>query len=251
MVRIISWNIYCIPFFGGCEKKHLENVSQYVKYLSHYADIMIFTECFTPVAKQSIMKSLQKWSSTPIQRENFTVDSGVLIVWRKNKFVSNQTIHQITYKSCCLFDCLSDKGAIHVSLSTPKNDSLHIIGTHMQSWEVPIICNGVRKSQMNSLRIMYDNLEFHGNIKPNEPVIFAGDFNKNILRGISADLEAFNISCLESDCNTHSLGRLDHFFIRNYPISKCKQLFSHIIILNQMPNPSDHEAIYMKVDFKP
>ena len=28
-------------------------------------------------------------------------------------------------------------------------------------------------------------------------------------------------------------------------------LLPYIIILNQMPNPSDHEAIYMKVDFKP
>ena len=223
-------------------------MSQYVNYLSQYADIMVFTECFTPVAKQAIMKSLQKWSSTPIQRENFMMGSGVLIVWRKNKFVQDQTIHQITYKSCCQFDCLSDKGAIHVSLRTPKNGNLHIIGTHLQSWEIPIICNGVRKSQMNSLRIMYDNLEFHGNIKPNEPVIFTGDFNQNILKGISPDLKAFNISCLGSNCNTHSLGRFDHFFIRNYLISKDEQLFSRVIRLNQMPNPSDHEAIYLNID---
>ena len=249
MVRIISWNIYCIPLFGECGKDHLENVSRYVNYLSQYADIMVFTECFTPDAKQAIMKSLQKWGSIPIQRENFTVDSGILIVWRKNKFVQDQIIHQITYKSCCLFDCLSDKGAIHVSLRTPKNDNLHIIGTHMQSWEVPIICNGVRESQIKSLQVMYENLEFYGNIKPNELVIFAGDFNQNFLRGISEYLEAFNISCLGSNCNTHFLGRLDHFFIRNYPISKCEQLFSHVIRLNQMSNPSDHEAICMNIDF--
>ena len=247
MVRIISWNIYCIPIFGRCGKKHLEKVSQYVKYLSQYADIMVFNECFTSRAKRAIMKSLQKWDSTPIQRKNITVDSGILIVWRKNNFVRDSTMHKITYKSCCQFDCLADKGAIHVSLRTPKNGPLHIIGTHMQSWEIPIICNGVRESQIKSLRVMYEKLKLRANIGHNEPVIFVGDFNQNIFKGY---LEAFNISCMERNCNTHSLGQLDHFFIRNYPISKCEQLFSRVIRLNQMSNPSDHEAIYMNVDFR-
>lgn len=122
-------------------------------------------------------------------------------------------MHEVTYKNCCQFDCLAHKGGLHVPFETAGGHGFHIVATHMQAYELPLLCNGVRLQQTTDLGHMVDRLEARGTIPHTQPVIFAGDFNEASSAVFESKLGATWVQC-EKDCKTHNYGEFDHFYAR-------------------------------------
>ena len=255
-VGIISYNIHCVPVTGGCPTGHLDTVAYYVSRLAseHDASIIVLNELFVERARTSMLYRLRKsgveWQMTRVAntpRVGPLASSGVAIAWRPDKVVRTGKMHEISFKGCCQFDCLAYKGAIHVPFRTTGGARFHVVGTHMQAWEIPMACSGIRDGQSEQLGNMVSALQNRGTVHPDEPVILAGDFNESATEGMESRLGASHVSC-EGNCRTHAHGEFDHFFVRAPAsfMSKCSSYTS--VGVSGMSNPSDHRPIFMKVE---
>lgn len=252
MVVVVSWNVHCVPVAGGCSKHHVRNVAKYAARLvqEHGAQVLVLNEIFLPRVRAQILKALRNtssrrsWNMTPIANSAGVaplVGSGVVIAWR-NDLQKSGSMHEITYKTCCQFDCLSHKGGLQLPLKTRKGRRFHVVGTHMQAWEIPLICGGVRDQQSSGLGNMANNLEQAGHIRAGEPVLFAGDFNEKHSVAMEKRLGAKHVTCTDG-CRTHSHGEFDHFYLRGGG-TKCGQGISFKAIrVPGTSNPSDHLPI--------
>lgn len=254
-IGIISYNIHCVPVAGGCPTGHLDIVASYVSRLTqdHDISIIVLNELFVGEAREAILKQLRAgdilWQMTRVAntpRVGPLASSGVAIAWRPDRVVRTGKMHEISFTGCCQFDCLAYKGAIHVPFRTLRGNRFHVVGTHMQAWEIPMACSGIRDGQSEQLGNMVSALQKRGTVHPDEPVIMAGDFNESATEGMESRLGASHVSC-EGNCRTHAHGEFDHFFVRA-PASFMSQCSSYTSVgVSGMSNPSDHHPIFMKV----
>lgn len=255
-VGIISYNIHCVPVAGGCPTGHLENVAAYVNSLAieHDASIFIFNELFVTDARTVLLNRLREggvvWQMTKVANTPNVgplASSGVAVAWRPDRVIRTGKMHEIAFKGCCQFDCLAYKGAIHVPFRTMDGHRFHVVGTHMQAWEIPMACAGIRDGQSEQLGNMVSALQSRGTVHSGEPVIMGGDFNETATEGMEARLGASHVSC-EGNCKTHASGEFDHFFVRadHSFLSRCSSYTS--VNVSGMSNPSDHLPIFMQVD---
>ena len=249
-VTIATFNIHCIPKFS-CSIGHLRSVGQYIKKLvaRHKIDVFIFTEVFIPRALQAVREALQSVGSWKTSTPNFTalrVPSGVVIAWDTatvrraqwqdvspnlpNKLIP---VKHIVYRRCCQFDCLSLKGAIHMPLVRKKNGRVfHVIGTHLQAWEIPYICKDVRVSQMLALGDFCTKLKKQF---PDDPIFSGGDFNVPPETKLWGEVIAPKEPTYEKEI-------LDYFYLIQHGGKKPQ---AHVTSV--LPSPSDHVAVYMNV----
>ena len=253
-IRIATWNFHCIPVPFGCPADHIEKVARYAQKLvqEHDIDILVLNEAFVAQARDDILASLRQvgpWNATPSDSTGPThVGSGVVVAWRKDRLRIVGNTHKMTYSNCCQFDCLSQKGGLHLKLKTLQNVPFHVVATHMQAWEVPLLCNGVRQTQIGALKSMVEKLKQRGNIGPEEPVIFVGDFNEEPSPEFESGLGADHVTC-EGACQTHEIGQVDNFYLQGGDRAWRQSLRSRIVHAKHMDNPSDHEPLMMKIQF--
>ena len=257
MVVVISWNVHCVPVAGGCSENHVRTVAKYAARLAkqHDAQVLVLNEIFLPRVRAQILKALRNtakdytWNMTPIANSAGTaplVGSGVVIAWRGD-LKKDGSMHEIAYKTCCQFDCLSYKGGLQLPLRHPDGGRFHVLGTHMQAWEIPLVCDGVRDQQSNALGSMASQLEGAGHILPGEPVLFAGDFNEKHSAAMEARLGAKHVTC-ESGCATHSHGEFDHFYLRGGGVTRAQGMSFRAVRAAGASNPSDHLPILTNLD---
>jgi endonuclease/exonuclease/phosphatase family metal-dependent hydrolase len=252
MVNIATWNFHCIPVPLGCPKHHIDDVAEYAKALAeeHDLSILVLNEAFVSHARDAILRSLRKvgpWRATPSDAKGPThVGSGVVIAWRKDRVSMVGNTHVITYNSCCQMDCLSQKGAVHAMFRTRENATFHVMSTHMQAWEIPVLCDGVRKSQIDALKSMADELRRRGTIAPGQPVIYVGDFNEPPSEVFEKGLGADHVTCV-GNCQTHALGEIDNFYLQGGTREWRQTPRSRIVHATGLRNPSDHEPLMMKI----
>jgi len=255
-VGIISYNIHCVPVVGGCPTGHLNAVAAYVNRLAtdNDASILVLNELFVKDARAVLLKRLREggvmWQMTPVANTphvNLLASSGVAVAWRPDRVIRTGKMHEIAFKGCCQFDCLAYKGAIHVPFRTLEGHRFHVVGTHMQAWEIPMACTGVRDGQSEQLGNMVSALQKDGTVHPSEAVILAGDFNENATEGMESRLGASHVAC-RGECRTHASGAFDHFFVRADEsfLSRCSPYTT--VGVSNASNPSDHLPIFMKVD---
>lgn len=251
MVTVASWNIHCIPVLGGCAQNHIEKVSQYATRLvqEHDAQVLVLNEVFLPRVRAEMLHSLRRdtgrtWNMTPIANSTGVaplVGSGVVIAWRDDLKKAG-SVHEVAYKECCQFDCLSHKGGLQLPLRDSGGNRFHVVGTHMQAWEIPVLCDGTRARQALTLGNTVTRLEEAGHIRPVEPVLLAGDFNEKHSVAMERRLGAKHVVC-EGDCRTHSEGEYDHFYLREGDQEKVQHASFRKVSVGGLSNPSDHAPI--------
>ena len=255
-IGILSYNIHCVPVPGGCPVGHVHAVAEYVDQLAAAKDasIIVFNELFVPRTRTALLQKLRaggvQWQMTPVANTPSTgplASSGVAVAWRPGRVFRTGKMHEISFKGCCQFDCLSYKGAIHVPFRSPSGERFHVVGTHMQAWEIPVVCDGIRNGQSEQLGDMVSALQDRGTVGSGEPVLLAGDFNESASEAMELRLGASHISC-EGNCLTHQYGQFDHFFVRSDMafLSRCSSYAATGV--PNVPNPSDHAPIFMYVD---
>ena len=257
-VGVISYNIHCVPVAGGCSAGHIDRVGKYLRHLLDQkprVGVVVLNEIFLERARKALLRHMRSsgrsWQMTPVANTpsmGVLASSGVVVAWRPDLVVRTGRMHEITFRRCCQFDCLAYKGAIHVPLRTLEGDRFHVVGTHMQALELPGLCAGVRDSQTEHLGKMVRSLERSGSVGSGEPVLLAGDFNESSSEAMETRLGASHMSC-EGDCRTHAHGEFDHFFLRagDSFMSRCSSY--RALRSTGVSNPSDHDPIYMSVDF--
>ena len=144
--------------------------------------------------------------------------------------------HKITYRNCCQFDCLAAKGALHVPFMIADSIRFHVVATHMQAYEIPLLCNGVRRTQVDALNSMVELID-SGKIPRNEPVLYVGDFNEAPSPEFAAALNASHVPC-DGPCVTHKIGQVVLYLQAEVPVCR-------IVHASNLSNPSDHEPLLM------
>lgn len=262
MVVLLSWNVHCVPVAGGCPTSHIKRVADYAARLAaeHGVSVFVLNEIFVESMRTAILGALREtghvWNASPIANSNHVyplAGSGVVVAWRSdghNAVRKQGHMHEMTYKNCCQFDCLAHKGGLHVPFATSAGHSFHVVATHMQALELPLICSGVRAKQTSALGGMVNKLEAAGTIPLSEPVVFAGDFNEASSKSFEARLGATWVQCAAGDCRTHtSGGEFDHFYARQRSPKACTVQPFRMVRVNGMSNPSDHVPIRTKLAF--
>ena len=252
MVTMITWNFHCVPVPPfGCPVGHLERVAEYAAALvrEHDPDVLVLNEAFVALARDTILESLRRvessWRATPSDcKGRAQVGSGVVVAWRGDRFSQTGSTHKITYRNCCQFDCLAAKGAIHIPLISSDSSRFHVVATHMQAYEIPLLCDGVRRTQVEALNSMVETLMESGKIPAGEPVVYVGDFNEEPSQEFAGALNASHVTC-EGPCITHSIGQVDNFYIRDDARSDPLAARSKIVHAPGLANPSDHEPLMM------
>ena len=250
-MKIITWNFHCVPVPPfGCPKNHIEKVSAYAAALvkEHDADVLVLNEAFVAAARDAILEALRRvgpWNATPSDCKNAAqVGSGVVVAWRKDRLRPTGSTHKITYRNCCQFDCLAAKGALHLPLKLRGGPRFHVVATHMQAYEIPLLCDGVRRTQVDALNSMVESLQKSGKIPRGEPVLYVGDFNEDPSPEFSTALNASHVTC-EGPCITHSIGQVDNFYLRGGSSVSSRTMRSRIVHATGLSNPSDHEPLMM------
>lgn len=257
MVVVVSWNVHCVPVAGGCPKHHVRKVAKYASRLvdQHGAQVLVLNEIFLPRVREAILSDLRSrskraWNMTPIANATGVqplVGSGVVIAWRDDLRKAG-SMHEVTYQTCCQFDCLSHKGGLQLPLKDAEGHRFHVLGTHMQAWEIPLVCGGVRDQQARTLGEMVSKLERSGHVLPNEPVLLAGDFNEKHSEGMETRLGAKHVQCVDG-CKTHAHGEFDHFYLRGGSSVSPEKLSFRAASVPGVRNPSDHAPIVTEMKF--
>jgi len=176
-INVLSYNTHCVPF--ATTENHIDNIVAYVGQVvdKYNVSIIALSEIFQPWVRKSILQKLSgalpgSWKASPeINTPNsaLSVSSGLLILWKSGAVERDGPMHTIVYNNCCQLDCFSQKGALHVPLRIGEK-ILNIVHTHMQAWEIPVVCNGVRDGQFRQISNALKKL-------PSENTLIVGDFN--------------------------------------------------------------------------
>ncbi len=169
-LKILTWNIYMLPR-QIMYTHQLQRADSIVKRLHEQnPDIIILQEVFDQKAKNILVKGLQKnypYYVGPGYKRLFKLSSGVM-VFSKFEIDCEDMVH---YKDCKAVDCWAKKGGLFADIKLKNNQSIHIIGTHMQSkkgW----LYDQIRNKQLKLIKSLAEV-----NKQTDVPIIFAGDFN--------------------------------------------------------------------------
>ncbi len=168
-LKILSWNIYMLPYlslFNG-NKKRAEQIGEKL-YNSEY-QIIVFQEAFSSVCRGIISKKLRKnypYQYGPANKKHapFRTNSGL---WIASKIPLEQ-LDEITFSISKGYDAVAKKGAAIFSGKYNGAD-FQLITTHLQAEEV----HEIRHKQITEMR---ENLLNKYN-SPFVPQIICGDFN--------------------------------------------------------------------------
>lgn len=175
-VRVGSYNIHCVPPFG-CPVNYLEEVAAYVVGLvqRQRLDVLVINEAFRSKVPTILLRHLRRhcgdWASTPYSSGGVLPGSGVLIMWNRDSVQRDGRIMETTFNKCCQTDCFARKGGSCVSF-VKQGRAFAVVATHLQAYEIPRLCDGVRNTQIKALRKLRDRLPV------NMRGIYVGDMNQ-------------------------------------------------------------------------
>ena len=224
-LAILTYNVHCMPGeIYSYEEDRMANVIHYLEQMAkkYTLDVIVLCEAFHPQFQKQFKTAFAGWHVGNVlnQRQvadlhmtlmppfiwaNMQVNGGVIIATRLQPLSS----HSIEFSQSCQFDGLAAKGVLHVQIQ--KDDQMvHVFGTHMQSFEVPVLCDsGVRASQFAEFQNMVKELTADGIIKKDHIVLYLGDFNESLApeNALSAKVVRCKKSC---SCSTFDARQLDY-----------------------------------------
>ena len=242
MVRFLTYNVHCVPAVG-CAPGHLQNVARSVQEMVRRdgPSVIVFTEVFVRRAHRALVDALNevgRWESTrPPFEGGKRVPAGVMVSW-DTATVSRDNdapVTSTTFSRCCQIDCLSRKGAVHVPLVRRADARrFHVVGTHMQSWTMPMVCGSVRDSQLAELGRFCVAI---GDEFPGRAIVVAGDFNTPP-RALAWGTP------VAPDEGTRGRKVRDYFYIvGDQSAATAALLTAEVAVLSA--NPSDHRPVVM------
>lgn len=192
--RIGSYNIHCVPPFQ-CSVNYLDQVAAYVVTLvrNQSLDVLVINEAFRSKVPSILLRHLRThcgdWASTPYSSGGLLPGSGVLVMWNRNTVQRDGRIMETTFKKCCQTDCLAQKGGTGVSF-VKNGRAFAVVATHLQAYEIPGLCDGVRNTQIEALRRLRDRFS------PNMRGIYVGDMNQAPDSSMYKVLGAEKVPCI-------------------------------------------------------
>ena len=143
----------------------------------------------------------------------------------------------IVFRDCCQFDCLSYKGAALVQCTLPSGRTVDVLGTHLQSWQLP--CGAVRDRQLAEIRALV-----RARARPGVPVIFAGDWNEPDQGVLAAGLACPGRPVLPCPYEGETYGGMGIDHILYGPDGDVPQVGRAEVVPIPAPAFSDHRAVF-------
>jgi hypothetical protein len=171
-------------------------------------DVVVFCEAFDSTARELLVAGMK---AQGFLYETRAVGAGASFLSSKKAIDSGcfamsrfpiYAFQERTFGSVAAGDDrMADKGVLYFQVRLPTRDgegdehanqSVHIVGTHLQAWETPTAV-ATRSSQLQLVREFVDALE----LPHDEPVVIMGDMNVNNCAGDASEyksmLEALDV----------------------------------------------------------
>lgn len=258
-LRILSWNIYCLPakaIGNPGATKRAPFIGQLLATEDY--DVIVFQEAFHPKARGIILRELG--DAYPYQIGPVTPSTGFKTndgIWILSRWPM-RFVRAVRFDRSKLPDWFSRRGATLVEIDR-DGFVFHILGTHLQSGA------GERRDavRLHQARTIASDL-IAPEAQPGIPLILCGDFNTNNLNTIQPMLDLFGASIVsvagpqEHTWPMPGHGRkrkfLDHIWIRHNGYSPkhaecCIRAFTHPFTLRNrtLTSLSDHYAVELLV----
>ena len=252
-VYVLTYNIHCVPL--QCTVNHLQRVCAYLtatldrlKQEGRRVAVVLLNEIFLKRAVQRLKATFRRrnqrrnqshgeeqWKYLEPTAPGFiTVGDGLACFWDSQLAQRSGVADRIVYTKACQMDRLSRKGCLAQKFQFAGGLVVDIFATHMQAWEVPVLCRGVRQSQRE---------ELHNFVQQRGSAYYAiiGDLNENDPKKLAFLGTVAN--CEGGACQTYGSQRYD-YLISNMPDSTTDVLRDRGL---QPTNPSDHCAVLCKL----
>ena len=199
-------------------------MAQIIAYLvrmvkKYKIDVIVLCESFHPRFQNLFKKTFAGWHVGDVLNPRQIAEVGLTLVppfvWGKMQVnggvliatrLQPQSSHSIEFSQSCQFDGLAAKGVMHVQVE--KEDQIvHVFGCHMQAFEIPVLCAGVRASQFAEFQAMVQEMSTQGIIKKDHVVLYVGDFNEPVAPEDALSAQAVRCS---GSCSTFAAQQLDY-----------------------------------------
>ena len=234
-MKVFAYNTHCVPHVTT--KRHVDRVCEFVRRVVEQdgVDVVALSEIFRPWVRRRVLRNLGntlpgKWKASPVVNEgNIVVSSGLLVLWR-SPVVRDGSMHSVQFGKCCQMDCFSRKGALHLPLRKGA-ETLHLVHTHMQAWEIPCVCSGVRDSQFRQIEGLF------ARIPADQPQLVVGDFNEEPNQSFA---DALGLQTPSKRLETFEDKFFDHAYFRNVTPSM------RLAKVGDDFGPSDHKGVLLE-----
>ena len=238
-MKVFAYNTHCVPYVTSSQ--HVDNICAFVRNVveQENVDVIALSEIFRPWVRRRVLRNLAdlpgQWKASPIVNEgNVVVSSGLLVLWRA-PVVRDGSMHSVQFGKCCQMDCFSRKGALHIPLAKGA-EVLHLVHTHMQAWEIPCVCSGVRDSQFRQIEGLF------ARIPADQPQLVVGDFNEEPNQAFAS---ALRLNTPAQRLETFEDKFFDHAYFRNVVPG------IRLAVVNGDYGPSDHKGVLFETAASP
>ena len=149
-------------------------------------DVFVFSEAFDEESRKLLINGLNqigyKYFTPNVGRRGTIQQDGGVFIMSKWPIIFNSSF---VFKDCSGTDCLAQKGVVYVKIK--KFEKIYnIFGTHTQAWSNN---HNIRVKQFKEM------IEFKNKFKipKNEPVIYSGDLNVDMIRFPEQEIECRKI----------------------------------------------------------
>jgi endonuclease/exonuclease/phosphatase family metal-dependent hydrolase len=160
-IKVLVFNTWGVPLITE-DHQRFPNTMKQIEELN--PDVVVLTEVFTKKGKRNFISTQYPHQAQGGRAFPRPVGSGLRIL---SKFpIHNRAT--LTFNNCKKSDCLSKKGAVLVTLTSPTGKLFNLVATHLNS------AGGAetRNSQLNQLARFAEDYE-----DAQAPTLIAGDFN--------------------------------------------------------------------------
>jgi endonuclease/exonuclease/phosphatase family metal-dependent hydrolase len=201
--NIVQYNTFARPYLlsHDGQKERLERIPEALAKLNNGSvDVITLCEVFFQVENELCSNMLRKFEdygfkhhTRVLEGTGFEFPGAVMMVSKWPLRPADGQMH--VYRDACDgSDCLAAKGVLYAAVDKTENGvtkTFHVFATHMQAWENEKAVEA-RNKQASQMTEFVKQM----NIPSNEPVLFAGDFNVDLVRyaqefkGLSEILDA-------------------------------------------------------------
>ncbi|PAA47591.1 hypothetical protein BOX15_Mlig027641g1 [Macrostomum lignano] len=186
-LTIVSYNVFARPYLVSHDGQRERTCRIPRALLAEVpgADAIVFQEAFQPgcLADSSDTFSLRgllrsygfnySTRTVGVRRWGLRINGGVFVASRWPILQQAQAVYLNAHPGSA--DSLANKGVVHAKIDK-LGSAFHLFGTHLQAEDGPEF-DAYREKQADELHRFAQSRQ----ISPNEPVIFAGDFNADLL----------------------------------------------------------------------
>ena len=254
MIKILSWNIACLPeninTFKN-NKNRLKGIMKFIEYKN--PDIICLQEVFTLQSRILLKDFLKKLSYNLYfsPKTNILLNGGLLIASKYDII----DIDNVTFKNSLGEDVLSYKGIIYIKIKY-NNNYINIFNTHLNN-EEPLYClyksniGKIIKYQLNEF-LEYFYSKIRDNI--NNIYILTGDFNlpfnskyyKCFMNKLKKKINIIKNKneIITDNKNNIQIDYINTCFHKNFKYNKNFKIYTY----SQFSKLSDHNPLLKKIE---